>query len=61
MTLTGTNLNMPGYYSCEMTHFGVKADSCVLDGAGNAIGTWSLGVPLSRVAETPSLTINIVD
>lgn len=60
MTLIGTNLNMAGYDSCEITHAGVKADACALN-AGNAVGTWSLGVPLARTPISPILIINVIN
>lgn len=61
IVLTGTNLNMPGYTSCEMTHNNIVADSCTIDGSGNAVGSWSLGVPLARTPISPILIINVVN
>lgn len=61
MQLTGANLMMPGYDSCRMTHYNIVADSCEVNLAGNAIGTWSIGVPLSITPEVPVLVINVVN
>lgn len=52
---------MPGFVSCEMSFFDIMADSCRINNNGKAIGTWSLGVPLTRTPMSPILTINVVN
>lgn len=40
-----------------VSYVGVEADSCTIDGSGNAIAVWTLGIPAPSSAELPILTI----
>lgn len=58
VTLIGTNLSsIPNTQGCMVSYVGVEADSCTIDGSGNAVAVWTLGIPAPSVAQLPILTI----
>lgn len=57
LVMTGNNLAMTGATGCTVSFAGVDADSCAVDGNGDATGTWDAGVPLPFAVESPILKI----